>query len=247
MRITTAVAALIAWLVWAAVPLLAHHSFQSTFDIDKPVRLEGKVTQLNWGNPHVTFDMAVTDSRTGTATWRIELPSANDLFSGGLNRYSISVGGDIAVGGYAARSGEPLVGASVITMKASGMNLAIPVERSWKRPEKGDERYNNGEPVKLTGKVVSLDLVNPIPSVRILVTIPNVSEREWIVETVSTSTLEQLGWNKLTLAPGDVIQVGGKEAASGARKVYALNMAVVERDGKALASPITILTSTPLK
>ena len=49
------------WIMCAAVPLIAHHSFQSTFDIDKPVQIEGKVTQVNWENPHVSFDVTVVD------------------------------------------------------------------------------------------------------------------------------------------------------------------------------------------
>jgi len=247
MKIKTAAVAMGIWILCGVAPLCAHHSFQSTFDIDKPLRLEGKVTQVTWGNPHVSFDVAVTDIKSGTASWRVELPSPNDVSASGMNRLSISVGSDVVVGGYAAKSGENRIGAAAVTMKASGKSLAIPVEQSWKVPVRGEERFYNGESVKLTGKVVSVDLVDPIPSVHIVVVIPNVSEREWIVETVSTNTLEQIGWNKLTLAPGDVIQVGGRSAMSGSRKVFAMNMEVVEREGKALASPIAILNSTPLK
>jgi hypothetical protein len=134
-------------MVCAAVPLLAHHSFQSTFDIDKPVRIEGEVTQVSWGNPHVSFDITVVDDNTGTASWRVELPSVNGVISGGLNRNSISVGSTVAVGGYAARSGERLIGAAVVNMKATGQTMAIPVEQSWKLPERPDQRYNLLDPV----------------------------------------------------------------------------------------------------
>jgi hypothetical protein len=247
MKIKTAVATLSAWMICVAAPLFAHHSFQSTFDIDKPVRIEGKVTQVNWGNPHVSFEVAVTDSRSGAANWRVELPSVNDVIAGGLSRLSISVGGDVAVAGYAAKSGERLIGAAAVTLKATGKSVAIPVEQSWKLSGRGDDRFYNGEPVNLTGRVVSMERVNPIPMVHMVVTIPYVSEREWLVETVSTSTLEQIGWKDSSLAPGDVIQVSGRAAMSGARKVFAVSVVVYEKDGKVLASPIAILNSTPLK
>jgi hypothetical protein len=111
-------------MVCAAVPLLAHHSFQSTFDIDKPVRIEGKVTQMSWGNPHASFDVTVVDNKAGTLSWRVELPSPNALMSGGWNRNLMSVGSTVAVEGYAAKSGERLIGAAVVTMKGRGQYLA---------------------------------------------------------------------------------------------------------------------------
>jgi hypothetical protein len=156
-------------MVCVAVPLLAHHSFQSTFDIGKPIRIEGKVTQVSWGNPHASFDVTVVDNKAGTLSWRVELPSPNDIMNGGLNRNSISVGSDVAVGGYAAKSRERRIGAAAVTMKFTGNSLVIPVEQSWKMPERGDERYYAGDSVHMIGKVVSVERVNPIPTVHIAV------------------------------------------------------------------------------
>jgi len=233
-------------MVCAAVPLFAHHSFKSTFDIDKPVQIEGKVTQVSWGNPHASFDVTVVDSKAGTSSWRVELPSPNALMRGGWNRNSISVGSTVGVGGYAAKSGEPLIGAASVNTKATGQTLAIPVEQSWKLPERSDERYNAGDPVQLFGKVVSVERVDPIPSVHIAVISLIGVPQDWIVGTVSISTLDQVGWKESSLVPGDVIQVNGLGSRDGARKVFALKVVVIEKGGKALAAPVALLNSTPL-
>ena len=36
----------------AAVPLVAHHSFAAEFDAEKPIKLVGAVTKVEWKNPH---------------------------------------------------------------------------------------------------------------------------------------------------------------------------------------------------
>jgi hypothetical protein len=71
--------------------------------------------------------------------------------------------------------------------------------------------------------------------------------QDWTVGTVSTSTLDQIGWKESSLVPGDVIEVSGKAAMSGARKVFAVNVVINEKGGRVLAKPIALLNSTPLK
>ena len=141
LKIKLVAAGMSAWVLCAVAPLVAHHAFKSEFDMDKPIHLEGKVTQLDWQNPHVYFQMAVMDSKGQTATWRVELVSVNDLFQLGMTRGTISAGSDAVVDGFSAKTGGRNAGAMDFTMKTTGRSFSL--TESWKRwdiPSRGTRR-----------------------------------------------------------------------------------------------------------
>jgi hypothetical protein len=83
---TTWVAISVGFVVAFSAPsggrVLAHHSFAAEFDITKSVTLTGKVTKIEWTNPHAFLFIDVADKQTGAITnWEIEMGSPNGLTS----------------------------------------------------------------------------------------------------------------------------------------------------------------------
>lgn len=103
---------------------LAHHSFSAEFDADKPIKLTGVVTKVEWQNPHTFFYIDVTDSATGkVSNWALEMGSPNGLMNQGWTRNTLKVGDVVTVDGSLARSGKPLGNARSVILASTGQRL----------------------------------------------------------------------------------------------------------------------------
>jgi hypothetical protein len=87
-------AALLAIVVLSAVPVVAHHS-TAAFDNGRVIRIEGKVTQFRWINPHATFKLEGKAEGGPDGLWTVEMTAANILVNQGWKRTSLSVGDEI--------------------------------------------------------------------------------------------------------------------------------------------------------
>jgi len=102
----------------AASPALAHHAFASEYDIDKPITLKGKLTKLEWINPHSWVYVDVPDAKSGKVTnWSIEFGAVNALLRRGLRKTDFAVGQQVLVKGYLAKNGKPIANATSVTLE----------------------------------------------------------------------------------------------------------------------------------
>ena len=93
-------------LLLAAAPAWAHHAFATEFDISKPVKLQGKVTAMEWINPHAWIHVDVKDSDGAVVNWMIEAGTPNTLFRRGFTKNSLAPGTEILVDGYQSKDGS---------------------------------------------------------------------------------------------------------------------------------------------
>jgi len=134
--VTVLVAALI-----AVTPVVAHHSFSAEFDATKEVKVTGKVTTLEWTNPHAWFHVDISEICEGPAgsekskswkcvpaasgqplDWAFELASPNGLMRLGWSRNSLKSGEVVTVEGTRAKDGSRRGNARSVVM-ADGKRL----------------------------------------------------------------------------------------------------------------------------
>ena len=87
----------------ATLPVRAHHAFGAEFDANRPVLLKGKVTKVEWVNPHTWIHMEVTNPDGTKAAWMVEGGTPNTLLRRGVTKDSLKIGTDIVVDGYQSK------------------------------------------------------------------------------------------------------------------------------------------------
>ena len=99
----------------------AHHAFAAEFDGKSPVLLRGKVTKVEWINPHAWVHVANVNPDGTTTEWMVEGGTPNTLLRAGIDRNSLKVGTEIVVRGYQSKDK-----ACTPICKANGRDVTFP-------------------------------------------------------------------------------------------------------------------------
>jgi Family of unknown function (DUF6152) len=101
----------------------AHHPFASEYDANKPAHFEGKVTKVDWINPHAFLTVVGKADNGKVETWRIELGSPGALTKTGWKRASVKTGDEVEIKGWYARDGKHIINAEGLKVTRTGLEL----------------------------------------------------------------------------------------------------------------------------
>lgn len=101
-----------------------HHSFSAEFDRDKPIKLTGTVTKVEWTNPHARIYVDVKDEGGKVANWDFELGPPNGLMRQGWTRNSLHAGHVVTIDGFLSKDQERVANARSVFLQDGRQVLA---------------------------------------------------------------------------------------------------------------------------
>jgi hypothetical protein len=94
---------IIAATLLAATAAYAHHSYGATYDTNKEVKIEGKLAQFVYRNPHSFVHVQAADEKGVQQRWAVEWAGTTQLDNSGVKRDSLRVGDSIVIVGRPSR------------------------------------------------------------------------------------------------------------------------------------------------
>jgi DNA/RNA endonuclease YhcR with UshA esterase domain len=91
----------------AGAALQAHHAVAGVYDLNKEVVLEGRLSKLNFTNPHSQIFLEVPNADGTVTEWVLTTASTQVLTRQGVNRTAMKPGEILKITVLPARNGNP--------------------------------------------------------------------------------------------------------------------------------------------
>jgi hypothetical protein len=89
--------------VLAATTAYAHHSFGATYDTSKQMKIDGKLVQFVYRNPHSFVHVEAPDAEGAVQRWAVEWGGTAQLAGAGVKRDSLKIGDKVVIVGRPSR------------------------------------------------------------------------------------------------------------------------------------------------
>lgn len=84
-------------VVLIAVGVSAHHSYGATYEMKKEIKLDGKLVQFIYRNPHSFVHIQAPDESGTPQRWAVEWSGTAQLANSGISRESLKVGDAVVI------------------------------------------------------------------------------------------------------------------------------------------------------
>lgn len=81
----------------AGASAFAHHSYAATYDTSKDLKLQGKLVQFIYRNPHTFVHVQAPDENGTMQRWAVEWAGTSQLDRAGVTRDTLKVGDQVVV------------------------------------------------------------------------------------------------------------------------------------------------------
>ena len=107
-RHAVSVAVAVAVSLMVAATAVAHHSFPSTFDLNRYVTVTGVLTKVEWVNPHVTVYLDAKGKSGQPETWGFEAYGPGGMRGRGITKQFMvnRIGQTVTMKGWGALNGK---------------------------------------------------------------------------------------------------------------------------------------------
>jgi hypothetical protein len=81
----------------------AHHSFGATYEVSKQVKIDGKIVQFVYRNPHSFVHVEAPDADGTQQRWAVEWGGTSQLTTQGVKRDTLKIGDKVVIVGRPSR------------------------------------------------------------------------------------------------------------------------------------------------
>jgi hypothetical protein len=96
----------LAAVLFVATPAFGHHNWMAIYDVAGDIEIHGVVSSITWRNPHVRMTFTVDQGKENKKVYTTSSNSVAALARMGVTKELLSVGTEVRVAGYPARSGD---------------------------------------------------------------------------------------------------------------------------------------------